>query len=81
MVYDAGFPSIYINGQHVASSGASLNWPGGALGIGGYWHIGTNPGEEIPLNGCLDEVAVFKKALNATTIANLYAQGTDYVTD
>ena len=65
---------LFLNGKQVAVGQASMNKPNWAR-IGGDWstrfHDGANVEKTVALTGCVDDFAVFTKALNEEEIKNL----------
>ena len=75
IVNDNGITSLYVNGSFVASTAQTLKLTG-SLGLGAYI-----PYSSFYLNGKIDEVGVWSRALSSSEISSLYngGSGTTYV--
>jgi hypothetical protein len=67
-----GEVTLYVDGAPYSTGTPTLETGTGAFYIG---KIGGSPGAERRLDGAVDEVAVYDRALTAEEIAALYADG------
>jgi hypothetical protein len=73
--YDGSFMRLYKNGVQVAFSAQTIN-PGTPASFNSYiGSMGNANGTVFTFNGKMDDVRVYNRALSATEIAQLAAQG------
>lgn len=73
--YDGTTSTIYLNGTSVASSAQSGSGTGTTTNRFFIMESTQSPGAGVMLNGLVDEVGVWNRALSANEVLNLYRNG------
>jgi hypothetical protein len=77
ITYDGSLKKLYVKGNHLATWNAALVMDGNDIVIGADYDLdasGNFAGAVIPIDGLLDEVLIYARALSAAEIAILAAQ-------
>lgn len=75
VVFDGDQIAIYINGnQEVAAAAKDRDGSRFRDESPGKWFIGSLPGGKNPLDGSMDDLRIYKRALSAAEINQLYTQ-------